>query len=64
MAARAAGASARSVGTTDGAAVGGSKFPAAASKVAGAPMGSCRFVSMDATAKPSLAGGEMLLRLA
>ena len=38
---------------TDGPAVGGSKFPAAASKVAGAPMESCRFVSMDATAKPS-----------
>ena len=37
----------------DGAAVGGSKFPAAASKVAGAPMESCRFVSMDATAKSS-----------
>ena len=37
------------VGNTDGAAVGGSKFAAAASKVAGAPLGSCRFVSMDAT---------------
>ena len=29
---------------TDGAAVGGSKYTAAASKVAGAPLGSCRFV--------------------
>ena len=38
---------------TDGPAVGGSKCAAAASKVAGAPLGSCRFVSMDATAKPS-----------
>ena len=39
---------------TDGPAVGGSKFPAAASKVAGAPVESCRFVSMDASANPTL----------
>ena len=45
---------------TDGAAVGGSKFPAAASKVAGAPMESCQFVSMDATAKPSFSYGSQL----
>ena len=42
---------------TDGAAVGGSKRAAAGSKVAGAPLGSCRFVSMDATAEPSFSGG-------
>ena len=49
---------------TDGAAVGGSKFPAAASKVAGAPLGSCRFVSMDATAKPSFSYGSRLTLVA
>ena len=43
---------------TDGPAVGGSKYAAAASKVAGAPLGSCRFVSMDATAKPSFGYGS------
>jgi hypothetical protein len=47
-------------GNTDGAAVGGSKFAGAASKVAGAPLGSCRFVSMDATAKPSFSYGIRL----
>ena len=45
---------------TDGPAVGGSKFAAAASKLAGAPLGSCWFVSMDATAKPSFGYGSRL----
>jgi len=43
---------------TDGPAEGGSKFAAAASKVAGAPLVSCRFVSMDASAKPSFSYGS------
>ena len=47
-------------GNTDGAAVAGSKFPAAASKVAGAPMESCRFVSVDATAKPSFRKSSLI----
>ena len=46
---------------TDGPAVGGSKYAAAASKVAGAPLGSCPFVSMDATAKPSFGYGSRLI---
>ena len=41
---------------TDGAAVGGSKYAAAASKVAGAPLGSCRFVSMDGPSSISPGG--------
>jgi hypothetical protein len=45
---------------TDGPAVGGSKCAAAGSKVAGAPLGSCRFVSMDAMAKPSFCYGSRL----
>jgi hypothetical protein len=49
---------------TDGPAVGGSKYAAAASKVAGAPLGSCRFVSMDATAKPSFGYGSRLILVA
>ena len=49
---------------TDGPAVGGSKFPVAASKVAGAPVESCRFVSMDATAKPSFGYGSRLTVMA
>ena len=49
---------------TDGAAVGGGKFPGAASKVAGAPLGSCRFVSMDATAKPYFSYGSRLTLMA
>ena len=52
------------VGNTDGAAVGGSKSAAAASKVPGAPMESCRFVSMDATAKPSFGYGSRLILVA
>ena len=49
---------------TDGAAVGGSKYAAAGPKVAGAPLGSCRFVSMDATAKPSFGYGSRLTLVA
>ena len=49
---------------TDGPAGGGSKCAAAASKVAGAPLGSCRFVSMDATAKPSFGYGSRLCLMA
>ena len=49
---------------TDGPAVGGSKYAAAASKVAGAPLGSCRFVPMDATAKPSFCYGSRLCLVA
>ena len=49
---------------TDGPAVGGSKYAAAASKVAGAHLGSCRFVSMDATAKPSFGYGSRLCLMA
>ena len=49
---------------TDGPAVGGSKCAAAGSKVAGAPLGRCRYVSMDATAKPSFCYGSRLFPMA
>jgi hypothetical protein len=49
---------------TDGPAEGGSKCAAAASKVAGAPLGSCRFVSMDATAKPFFGYGSRMTLVA
>ena len=44
--------------------MGGSKYAAAASKVAGAWVRSCRFVSMDATAKPSFSYGSRLTVMA
>ena len=49
---------------TDGPAEGGSKCAAAGSKVAGAPLGSCRFVSMDATTKPFFGYGSRMTLVA